>query len=330
MTTKQAAWSRKIIESLSTANIATPAKQAALLKRGIALLAHEASRVPKQPLVLPEQPFDSHLLALSPMYRKSRKLFREMGGTFKATLVTSPRSLGSAALLSPVIEYSPIERELIWAATDPLESRNSEHLFSVRTYASSLFHEQNHRILWKLLPSVPKRTDAISRYLNFAESLVIVMDMALGDEIGPELSRVFHLSGVTYDMGTKVLKEIRCDGEQKTSGISVRRIYRNYLQAALHATYLNLEMYESRDIPRVISALFPGLGELAERAARRSGNLDRQFISRTNLIWQQKNIKEVRRILTRKDLPSLKLSDDPLDNRLQYLFAEKWFEAMGL
>ena len=330
MATNQAAWARKIIQNLNKAPASTHGHQVQILKRGISLLAKASVQIPKQSLMLSEQPFDSHLLALSPLYRKSRKLFRKIGGTFKATLVSSPRSLSSAALLSSSIEYSPLERELIWAATDPFESRNSAHLLSVRTFTSSLFHEQNHRILWQLLPGIPTSSAAISRYLNFAESLVITMDMALGDEIGPELSRVFHLSGVTYDMGTNVLREIKHGGALTPRGISTRRIYRNYLQAALHATYLNLELYESRDIPRVISALFPGLGELADRAARRSGNLDRQFISRTNLIWQQKNIKEVRRVLSRRTAPPLQLPDSAVDNRLQYLFAEKWFEAMGL
>ncbi len=262
---------------------------------------------------LPEQPFDAHLLALSPLYRRSRAIYLREGGGFRATLASSPRTLSSPILLDPLIEYSPIERELVWLATDPIESK-TDQLLSLRTYSTSLFHEQSHRILWRMLPPPPSSRDGLRRYLNFVESLVVVIDMALGDELGPRRAEPFYLSGVTYDPGTSV-----------RFGLS-RRTYRNYLQTALHATYLSLEGYESQNIVRALGHS----GELAFRATQRACNLDSQFIERTNPIWQRRHESLVRSKLRGLKGSPLNLPNDPMDSRIQYLFAERWFEVFGL
>lgn len=140
--------------------------------------------------------------------------------------------------------------------------------------------------------------------------------MALGDELGPGVADFFYLTGSTYDPGTAVRGELS------------KRAYRTYLQAALHATYLGLELFEPRDIPKAISALFPNLGDWALRAAKRSGNLDQAFVWKTNPSWQKKHSGKVIERLKGPD--PLELPDQPMDHRLQYLFAEKWFEAFGL
>jgi hypothetical protein len=292
-----------------------------LLKRGICLLQESHATLKRDRLSLAEQPFDLHLLNWSPFYRRSRKLYLDQGGSFLATLVSSPRTLSSSILLEQKIEYSPIEKEMIWLATDPIESKNLDRLLALRTYSSSLFHEQSHRILWKLLPSCPSPQDqeGLRRFLNFTESLVIVLDMALADELGPELASLFYLTGVTYDPGSTVRLEL-----------PKRRDYRNYLQAVLHATYLNLEFYEREEISRAIRALFPTLRSFAERAAVRSGNLDRIFIQRTNPLWQKRNKKVITQKLFQPHQPGLSLSSDAMENYSQYLFAEKWFDRMGL
>jgi hypothetical protein len=310
-----ASWSRGAIP-------ASPAAQAAALRQGIAALGRAGKAGRSGGLApLPEQPFDACLLAWSPLYRRSRRMYVEGGGEFRAALQSSPRTLGSPALLSQRIEYSPIESELVWAATDPRQRGGAgrRHLLELRGYSSSLFHEQNHRILWRYLPPAPSDPEHLRRYLNFAESLVIALDMALGDELGPRIALLFYLSGVTYDRGTDL----------RLGKIS-RRAYRNYLQAALHATYLNLELFDPDDIPRAIEALFPGLGPLAARAARRSGGLDRGFISRTNRVWQRNHRAEVRRVLGGNAGAALRLPGDPMYNREQYLFAERFFERFGL
>jgi hypothetical protein len=267
---------------------------------------------------MPEQPFDSLLLSISPLYQKSRQLYLKSKGSFRSLLVSSPRTLSSPTLLEPLIQYSPVETEMIWAATDPIERKNSHHLLTLRTYVGSLYHEQNHRSLWKILPPPPKDAAGIRRYLNFAESLVISADMALGDELGPRLARELYLTGTVYDPGTDV----------RRLGLS-KREYRNYLQATTHATYLNLEFYDPNQIGAGVAALFPSLGELSERASQRSGNLDRAFVWKTNPAWQKKHRDKVARALS-SNQEELILPEDPMDNRLQYLLAEKWFEALGL
>lgn len=324
-------WAASVAKKWKISGVPAVQKQGSLLIRGIRLLEEGRGTGfrDEHSLVLPEQPFDRQLLGCSPLFKRSRKLYLEQGGSFLATLVSSPRSLSSPILLDKKIEYSPIEREMVWAATDPIESRSSDRLFLLRTYSSSLFHEQNHRLLWDLLPSAPSTRKGLRKFLNFAESLVIVLDMALGDELGPELASLFYLTGVTYDPGTSVAQELgpkapRRKGSAKTRG------YRNYLQAALHATYLNLELYDPEDIPKAIQALFPTLGEFAGRAASRASNLDRQFIQQTNLKWQKKHHEILLEKLRIPGRRILELSDDPMDCREQYLVAEKVFDLMEL
>lgn len=293
-------------------------RQAPAIRQGVRLLA-AAGEPPRQPLALPGQVFDRELLALSSLFRRSRELYRAEGGTFSPALVSSPRTLSSPILLEPRIEYSPIAEELVWAATDRGQARDDAHLLLLRTFSSSLFHEQNHRILWKRLPPPPRSGAPLRRYLNFAESLVVTLDMALGDELGPRLAPFFHLVGATYDPGTSVRSEA-----------GSRRAYRNYLQAALHATYLHLEGYAEADIARLSQGLFPGLGPLAERAARRSCQLDLKFVAYTNPVWQKRHAAGAARRLARRGEEALVLAEDPRDHRLQYLVAEGVLAELGL
>jgi len=299
----------------------TARKEFLALRSAVVRLARMRPRVaPKNHQ--PEHPFDAVLLSISPLYRQSRHLYLESKGEFRSLLVSSPRTLSSPTLLEPLIQYSPVETELVWAATDPIERQNTHHLLTLRTFVGSLFHEQNHRTLWTILPPPPGDAKGIRKYLNFAESLVISIDMALGDELGPKLARELYLTGAIYDPGTDIQK-LQLN----------RREYRNYLQATTHATYLNLEHYDPKQIGKGIAALFPSLGSLSERAAKRSGNLDRAFVWNTNPAWQKKHRGKVARALAsdrEKLVLPLVLPDNPMDNRQQYLLAEKWFEALGL
>jgi hypothetical protein len=343
-------WSKKLPQSTDR----HPKRDGAILRDGIALLA---TKIPAQALAkknakigaktkkltknsakdtiqpLHQQPFDSILLQLSPLFRHSRKLYLDQGGNYYPTLLSSPRTLSSPSLLEQIIEYSPIERELIWSATDPVESKSLhlEHLFETRAYSTSLFHETNHRILWTFLPPPPplgKTGSPVARYLNFVESLVVTLDMALGDELGPELSQVLYLAGVTYDPGTDLRRRP-----------IARRTYRNYLHACLYATYLRLELYEPVDIEKAVTHLYssalddPALNSvpsLTKRAMARAERLDEAFVRITNLDWQEKNRSQVVKSLSQKNREPLTLAETALDNRLPYLWAEKWFEKMGL
>lgn len=294
------------------------------LKRGLSVLAARPEK--RQPLTLAGQPLDSWLLSSSKLFVRSRKLFLDSGGILIPSLQSTPRSLSSTALLSNRIEYTPNEAELFWAALDPHERKNLDHLQRIRTFTSSLFHEQNHRVLWRLLPPAPRDPVGLRRYLNLAESLIIAADMALGDELGPKRARTPYLAGAIYDPGTTVRADAKARAKRKPS--ATRRIYRNYLQAATHATYLTLEGYDPRDLPRAIRALFPAIGPLAARAAVRAGQLDLLFVRSTNLLWQKRHGREALRRLAG---PSpLLLPSDPMDHRQAYLIGENWFELLGL
>ncbi len=273
------------------------------------------------PLAAPNQPFDRHLLALSPLYLKSRKLFIQNQGAYRPCLNSSPRTLSSLALLESIIEYSPVEKEYIWAATNPIQRRNPAHLFQIRNLISNLFHEQNHRILWKILPNAPKKKESVRRYLNFAESLVIAADMALSDEVGQTLGSLLHLCGAIYDLGT----ELRPAPTQNT-----KRQYRNYLHACVYATYLYLELYQPKEILQATQARFNDVNPIGTLAAERSLRLDLDFVKKTNPFWQRSHWKEVATRLQTKQGDPLELSDDPMNPYLHYLWAEKWFEFMGL
>ena len=273
------------------------------------------------------QPFDSLLLDLSTAFRKSRSVYRKLGGRLLPSFVSTPRTLSSPALLSDEIEYSPVEREYAWTVKQKPSPASNLKLLELRTSVTSLYHEQNHRILWHVLPPAPAGAAYLRRYLNLAESLVIVTDMALADDLGSKLAHDFYLSGTTYDPGSSVREE----------GVKGRD-YRNYLQAAFHATYLNLEFFDPKKIPDAIQAMFPMLGPYARRAALRSANLDRAFIEKTNPAWQARNRRTVLRELgaesARARLHSaarqpLALPKDPLDNRQAYLIGEAWFESAG-
>lgn len=318
-------WAKKLQLKLGKGTLPEYSKHARILNQSIATVVAERTQTlkstpsPVQKLILQEQPFDLELLSTSLLFQTSRRAYLKSGGTFVPSLLSSPRSLTSAALLDSRIEYSPIESEMIWLATDPIESRRPERLMELRTFSTSLFHEQNHRILWKLLPEPPRTKNGLRKYLNFVESLVIALDMALADQLGVGVARLFYLIGVAYDPGSTVYAEAP----------SVRE-YRNYLQAVLHASYLTLEGYETQDVSKVIEVLFPGLGSLAGRAARRSGNLDRAFIEETNHLWQMKHEKVILKKLCGQGKARLDLPDNPLDHRQEYILGEEIFNFFGL
>lgn len=275
-------------------------------------------------LALEGFPFDAWLLSLSPLYRLSRRRFLSGGGRLVPALISSPRSLSSDQLLQNLIEYSPVARELYWSATDRLERRNpgTSHprILEIRSYCAPVFHEQSHRLLWNFLPPPPRDEAGIRRYLNFCEALVVATDMALGDCLGSGLSRLFYLTGATYDPGTRVWTELKS-----------RRRYREYLKACVLATYLNLELYEAGDIAAVVERSFSGLGPYASRAVERCLRLDRAFVEITNTGWQDANWKKLRMLWNPKArLKPLDPGLGPTEGSACHAWVEKWFAWMGL
>jgi hypothetical protein len=297
--------------------------QAKALRANLTLYAKEiAPRLKPHPLAPPGQAFDSYYLRESRLFRRSRELFLGQDGVLEPRLVTSPRSLSSTILLENRIQYSPTEDELLWHATDPGERSNDDGLLRLVGYSTSLFHEQSHRILWKLLaPPSALDVDSVRRYLNFIESLVIALDMALGDGLGPKRSAFGYLSGTLYDPGSWARHPSK-------------RARRNYLQVAIRATFLALEHYSDTKVRKALPVWMPECDRpAADHAIERALRLDPNFIYVTNPGWQEKNLGTVRAFLAkqargRKD--RLDIPPDPEVWIAPYLAAEKVFDAFGL
>lgn len=273
---------------------------------------------PRHALALPGQAFDDFFLRASSLYLRSRKKYLRLGGKFESRLCTSPRSLSSSILLENRIQYSPTEDELLWRATDPVAKKEASELSRLIGYSTSLFHEQTHRILWSVLPRPANLSpDSLRRYLNFIESVVVAVDMALGDQLGPELSAIGYQSGVLYDPGTYA--EFRS-----------KRVKRNYYHAAIRSTYLLLEGYHREDIPKWMEAFHPELEkEIRTHSVDRALRLDDLFVELTNPEWQKKNLPKVQAAFKARDKKQKKfldVADDPKRWEAPYLAIEKVFD----
>tara|TARA_B110001454_G_scaffold219204_1_gene252272 strand:- start:87065 stop:87985 length:921 start_codon:yes stop_codon:yes gene_type:complete len=255
-----------------------------------------------------EFPFDSRLLTLSPLYLKSRKYYLELGGRFYPRLCSTMRSLSAQDLFADSIDYSPSESELIWFVqnrddvTDPEKEIESITRFT----EISVFHEQNHRVIWRLLPPAPSEQHDLRRYLNFAESLVVILDLALGDELGVKYSREFEEMRVIYRAGG------RGPWIQKN-----HKQNRNYYLALFLATYYLLEMMNPEDILPALNYVFPGQAAINKAVTKRSLELSELFTRITNPQWQERYWKQASKKLSRIHKGSaedeLYLPEDPLD-----------------
>ena len=273
------------------------------------------------------QPWDSFLLKKSSLYRKSRALFRAQKGIALPTLLSSPRSLSSAGLIENQIEYSPLDRELTWTYQDRIQRKDLKHREIVRSFTTNVFHEQNHRILWKHLVKdgfyCPQKRKAAHRFLNLVESLVVILDFALSDQLGLKQGRALYHQGVIYSPGSDFLTRYQPS----------RREYRNYLQAVLHTVYLRLEGMHPDDIPDAIREVFSQnhRGHV-DQAIRRAFLLDDLFVELTNPIWQNRHIKAVMAAFSPpRGKSALVLPDrEPSHHAQGYVIAEGWMEKFGL
>lgn len=258
--------------------------------------------------VLFEFPFDAQLLSMSPLYLKSRKEYLKLGGRFHPRLCSTMRSLSAQDLFADSIDYSPTESEMIWFVKNSQDVADPEKEVEAlgRFSEISVFHEQNHRIVWRMLPPAPKEQPDVRRYLNFAESLVVILDLALGDELGRKNSVLFEEMKVIYRSGGR--------------GPWIKRSHkqsRDYYVALFLATYYVLEMMNPDDILPALNYVFPGQKAINQAVTERSLELSELFTRITNPQWQERYWTSAQRKLTKMHKGSsedeLYLPEDPLD-----------------
>lgn len=276
-------------------------------------------------MVLEEYPFDHQLLTLSRLYRDSRKFYLGLGATFTRKVSSTMRSLSAHDLFSDEIEYTPSLTELVWFKNHYMEVADPEDEIRalMRFSDISIFHEQNHRLVWRLLPPASKNSHEIGRYLNFAESIVATLDIALADELGPEISVTLEKLKVIYRIG-------RAQRWAKHS----RQTYRSYLEAFLCATYLLLEWIHKDDIAEAVDYILPGQKKMNGQAVRRAVELSDLFTRVTNPLWQERNLESAKAKLAKmhansKEAP-LRLPSDPLDIEDELLIARRALSFFGL
>lgn len=276
-------------------------------------------------LSLYEYPFDHQLLSLSPLYRESRKQYIELGGRFHPRISSTMRSLSAQDLFKDEIDYTPAATEIEWFAENIDEVHDvAEEIAALERFNTiSVFHEQNHRILWRILPPAPKTERELSRYLNFAEALVVMLDLALGDQIGAKLSPAFERMKVIYRTGRK-----------PKSWSQSKALYREYLIAMMCATYLILELVNPDDVQAAVDYILPGQKKMNREAVSRAFDINELFTRITNPQWQARYWKDASRKLTKMHKgssdPVLHLPVDPLDLDEEFELARHVLEQFGL
>ena len=275
--------------------------------------------------ILFEYPFDSQLLTLSPLYLKSRIFYLELGGRFYPRICSTMRSLSAQDLFEDSIDYSPSASEFNWFCqnshdvSDPKLEMDALFRFS----EISVFHEQNHRVIWRLLPRAPSEQRDLSRYLNFAESLVVMLDLALGDDLGFKNSTLLENMRIIYRSGSRnawVKKGTKSN--------------RDYLIALFVATYFLLETMNPEDIYPSLNYIFPGQKKMNWSATQRSLHLSELFTRITNPQWQERYWKQaytkLKRIHSKSLENTLYLPEDPLDFGEDLFLVHRVLDHFGL
>jgi hypothetical protein len=280
-------------------------------------------------LLVDELPFDLQLLNASSVYRKSRKLYLSLGGQYKPSICSTMRGLSTQDLFKDEIHYSPSLSEWIWfkdfghSMSDAHEEMTALSRFS----EISIFHEQNHRIIWRLLPPAPGVDDRsdLFRYYNFAESLVVVLDLVFADQIGRKLSQ-----------NLENLKMIYRPGGVDPLGLgyqSAKADYRKYLMALVASTYFVLDRMYSKDVLKALDYVLPGQKAVNKYAVKRGLELSEIFTEVTNPQWQsiywKSGAEKLRKIQNLNEAP-LYLPEDPLDLEEEFAIAKSVFEEFGV
>lgn len=278
-----------------------------------------------EPLAVDQFPFDIEMLTASQLYRQSRLQYLNLGGAFKPKLSSMMRSLRAQDLFKDEIDFTPSRDEMVWFLENfkSLENPYDQVQALKQFNENSLFHEQNHRTIWRILPPAPIEKVAFRRYLNFAESLVVMLDLALGDQLGRKLSPRFERMNVIY-------RPSGHDGYPKKS----KGIYRHYLLSLFLTTYYALELIHHDDILPAVNYVFPNQKALNKKAVQRGLELSELFTLNTNPQWQNLYWKQAQKSLQklnqqRTDEPFF-IAADPLDLGIEFSVVRSVLIHFGL
>ena len=269
--------------------------------------------------------FDEQLLTASRLYRQSRTHYLNLGGAFKPQLSSMMRSLRAQDLFKNEIDYTPSFAEMHWFKenVEAVEDPNLQVEALRQFNENSLFHEQNHRIIWQLLPPAPSEQQAFRRYLNFAESLVVMLDLALGDQLTELLSPRFERMNVIYRPSGN-------DGFNKKS----KAIYRKYLLSLFLTTYYALELINTEDILKAVNYIFPDQKQLNKKAVLRGLELSELFTLNTNPQWQnlywKQALKSLQKMNHHRNEEPLLIAADPLDLNFEFAMVRSVILHFGL
>jgi hypothetical protein len=283
--------------------------------------------VPKKhtSLLLHEVPFDLQLLNSSAIYRSSRQLYFALGGAFSPRVCSTMRGLSTQDLFKDEIEYTPSLSEMKWLQEfgHQVSDAHEEMTSLLRFSEISLFHEQNHRVIWRLLPPVPENQADVRRYLNFAESLVVTLDMVLGDQLGPVISETFERVKIIYHPSGRDSYVEKPKAE-----------YRKYLRAILTATYYALEHMHKADILKAVNYVLPNQEIINKAAVKRALQLSEIFTHVTNPQWQslywQDGQQKLKKLQRKSKEAQFCLPADPLDLEFEFRIADRVFNYFGL
>lgn len=276
-------------------------------------------------LVIPEFPFDLQLLNASPLYRKSRELYLDLGGRYFPRVCSTMRGLSTQDLFKDEIDYPPLLSELKWfVEKGAIFSDASEEIAALIRFSEiSLFHEQNHRIIWRLLPRCPQQEADVCRYLNFAEALVVTLDMAMSDQLGMKFSGAFERMKIIYHPG----------GVDRYSK-KPNKDCRNYLRGILATAYYEMETMHPDDVLKAVDYVLPGQKNINRAAVQRGQQLSELFTRVTNPEWQKLNWrsgqKKLKKLQARFNENFLILPKDPLDLDLEFDLADQVFDHFGI
>jgi hypothetical protein len=239
------------------------------------------------PLALDEHMLDRELLQLSALYAQSRTLFLNCGGSYRFELASKSRSIMTSGVIEECVPVSPVYREVLWCARSSKISRQererADFLFECVT---PLFHEQNHRILWRVLPAPANESDACWRkYLVFCESVVVALDYLISMELGKGVGDFFGRVGCLYYWDSAQRNKCGMNEKELPQKISL----------FVYAVFCALTGVPQASIVQQLLHRAPSKWVLD--VVKTTSELSRGFVNKAHLQWQERYLDRARRWL---------------------------------